>query len=116
MRHASIPAMASLQATSWDAVALAGHGPYKLPDRWRVWCRRVPHGAEEMEADLRSVQWPEVLPGSLGELYDFYVGKVQRDVATERVLVQQLQSVSRLTRHRLWSSFVFVFVLLVNPV
>ena len=113
MRHASIPA---IQATSWDAVALAGHGPYKLPDRWRLWCRRVPYGAEEMAADLRSLQWPAVLPGSLGELYDFYVGKVQRDVATERVLVQQLQSVSRLTRHRLWSSFVFVFVLLVNPV
>ena len=111
MRHAPVPV-----AQAWDAVALPGYGPTSLPDRWRLWCRRVPYGAEEMAEDLRALQWPVDLPGSLGELYDFYVGKVQRDVATERVLVQQLQSVSRLTRHRLWSSFVFVFVLLVNPV
>ena len=113
MRHAEVP---EFQATPWNAVALAGHGPYELPDRWRLWCRRVPYGAEQMAEELCSLQWPAALPATLGELYDFYIDKVQSNVATERVLVQRLQSVSRLTRHRLWSSFVFVFVLLVNPV
>ena len=65
-----------------------------------------------MAQELCSLQWPAALPATLGELYDFYIDKVQSNVATERVLVQRLQSVSRLTRHRLWSSFVFVFVFL----
>ena len=84
-----------MDVVRWEPEIIPGDGDWHVAPRWRMFPRRVPYGAEHLADLLMHHKSLWSLPSRLEEFYGFYQSKIQEDLATEKVLAEQLDSVAR---------------------